>query len=136
MRLPASSTLPCAAAALALLIAGCGSSSSEQTTGGGETGGGAATISKAPSGLSEQKCVDKALDPPEVVVIGTGTSCAEGRATVSAWTHKLSCSSPSGASRYACSVGKLRCLGTTTDRGTVVNCSRQGRSISFAVKPG
>jgi hypothetical protein len=51
------------------------------------------------------------------------------------WTRNHSCSSPSGASRYACTIGKLRCLGTTTDRGILVNCSRQGRSISFVVKP-
>ena len=124
-----------AAALAALAIAGCGSSSEDTAstpTGLGPPG--SATTSTAPSGIHTKACVDEDLDPPEILVIGG--NCAEGKRTVAAWTGKRSCSSPPGASRYACTVGKLRCVAASTDRGLAVSCSRPNLSISFIAKRG
>jgi hypothetical protein len=119
------------ALALAVAIAGCGSSSSETTssTPSGPGPPGEATSSTAPSGLSTKGCKDNSLDPPEIVAIGG--SCAEGRRTVAGWERNDACAAPEGASHSSCTVGKLRCIGTVTDRGLLVNCARPGRSISF-----
>jgi hypothetical protein len=119
------------ALALAVAIAGCGSSSSEDTssTPSGLGPPGEATSSTAPSGVSTKGCKDDSLDPPEIVVIGG--SCAEGRRTVAAWGQNDSCKVAKNASHSSCTVGKLRCIGTVTDRGLLVNCARPARSISF-----
>jgi hypothetical protein len=120
-------------ALLALLAAGCGSSSDDTaTTPTDLPPPGSATTSNAPSGVRTDACVDDSLDPPEVVVIGG--SCGLGRRTAAAWQGKASCHSPSGASRFACTVGKLRCLGVSTDRGIAVSCSRPNLSIAFVGK--
>ena len=118
-----------AALVAAAAIAGCGCSSEETSS--TATGGpaGSATTLTAPSGVRTKACVDQSLDQPEIVVIGT--SCAEARRVVSAWEGRDACAVLDGASHSACSLGKLRCFGTVTDRGLAVNCSRAGRSISF-----
>src|SRR4029077_2132704 len=110
MRTAGHSKLPLAAFAAviaamvtALAIAGCGSSSDDTSS--TETGlgpPGSSTTSTAPSGIHTKACVDEDLDPPEIVVIGG--SCGDGKRTVAAWEGKSSCSSPAGASRYACTV--------------------------------
>jgi hypothetical protein len=123
-----------AALVIAMAMTGCGSSGGGMSsTGEGSGGPGEATTSTAPSGIHTTACVDEALEPPEVVVIGA--SCGEARRTVAAWEAKGSCSSPEGASHSACTIGRLRCIGTSTDRGIAVNCSRPNSSISFIEKP-
>lgn len=116
-------------------VAGCGGSSGESSS--TETGlepPGSATTSTAPSGIRTKTCVDERLDPPEVVVIGG--SCAPARQTVTGWEAKAACYSPAGASRFACTVGNLRCIGAATARGIAVNCSRPKLSISFLSRRG
>lgn len=131
--------LPVVAIAL-VAIAGCGGSSENTATEGAsttETGlgpPGSGTTSTAPSGVRTKTCNDDRLDPPEVVVIGG--SCGQGKQTVTGWEAKVACYSPAGASRFACTVGKLRCVGTETERGIAVNCSRPELSISFLSRRG
>lgn len=126
--------LPVLAVAL-VAAAGCGSSEGTSTTP-AETGQepGPATTSNSPPGVRTKACADQRLDPPEVVVVGAG--CAQGKQTVTGWEAKSACRSPSGGSRYSCTVGGLRCLGTRTERGIAVNCSRPQLSISFTGKAG
>jgi hypothetical protein len=121
-------------------LAGCGSSTGGTTGTSGEGGAGsettapppsAATSPGAPPGVTVKTCSDDLTEPPGVRV--TGASCAEGRATVAAWTGKQACFSPEGASRHACTVGSYRCIAAATDRGIAANCARPGRSISFVV---
>jgi hypothetical protein len=126
--------LPVVAIAL-VTVAGCGGSS--EGTSSTETGlapPGSAATSNAPSGVRTKACTDERLNPPEIVVIGG--SCDQGRQTVTGWEAKAACYSPAGASRYACTVGKLRCMGTETERGIAVNCSRPQLSISFLSRRG
>jgi hypothetical protein len=141
MPIAAHNRFPLALALVALLaLAGCGSSSS----GGGSTAQPAtepsATTSTAPSGeegpvgARAQSCPDGSVVAPGLRV--TGASCAKGRATVAAWQGESSCSSPAGASRFACTVAGLRCLGVATDRGVVVSCAGPGRSVSFVTRRG
>jgi hypothetical protein len=129
--------LPVVAIAL-FAVAGCGGSSDgTSTTSGAETipgPPGSATSSNAPPGIRTKSCADERLNPPEVVVIGGG--CAQGKQTVTGWEAKSACYSPAGASRFACTVGKLRCVGTKTERGIAVNCSRPQLSISFLSRRG
>jgi hypothetical protein len=130
VRIPAHLRLPLAALAAAVLLIGCGSSSGDSSstqTGLGPPG--ETTGSTAPSGVSTKGCKDDSLDPPEIVAIGS--SCAEGRRTVGAWERSGACDLAENASHSSCTVGKLRCIGTVTDRGLLVNCSRPGHSISF-----
>jgi hypothetical protein len=122
-------------------LAGCGSSTGGSTGTGGEGGSGSETTAPPPSattspgappGVTVKSCSDNRAEPPGVRVVGA--SCAEGRATVAAWTHTTSCSLSKGASHSACTVGRYRCIATVTDRGIAANCARPGRSISFVVK--
>jgi hypothetical protein len=131
--------LPLVAIAV-VAVAGCGGSSGGGTSG-EETSPatalpppGSGTTSNAPSGIKTKTCADARLDPPEVVVIGG--SCAQGKQTVAGWEAKAACYSPAGASRFACTVGKLRCMGTKTERGIAVNCARPQLSISFLSRRG
>lgn len=127
-----------AVVAFALIaLAGCGGSSEGTSTTGSATipgPPGSATTSNAPPGIQTKSCTDERLNPPEVVVIGGG--CTQGRQTVTGWEGKSACYSPAGASRFACTVGKLRCVGTETERGIAVNCSRPQLSISFLSRRG
>jgi hypothetical protein len=129
--------LPFVAFAL-VAVAGCGGSSEGTSTTGAETGlnppGSGATTSNAPPGIETKACTDERLNPPEIVVIGG--SCAQGKQTVAGWEAKTACYSPAGASRFACTVGKVRCVGTRTERGIAVNCSRPQLSISFLSRRG
>jgi hypothetical protein len=120
-------------------LAGCGSSTGGTTGTSGEAGSGttapppsATTSSGAPPGVTVKTCSDDLTELPGVRVVGA--SCAEGRATVAAWTHTTSCSLSKDASHSACTVGRYRCIATATDRGIAANCARPGRSISFVVK--
>jgi len=126
--------LPVVAIAL-VAVAGCGGSSEGTTT--TETAlppPGSGTSSTAPSGIRTKACTDERLDPPEIVVIGG--SCGQGKQTVTGWEAKAACYSPAGASRFACTVGKLRCMGIETERGIAVNCARPQLSISFLSRRG
>jgi hypothetical protein len=126
--------LPVLAIAL-LSAAGCGGSSEATTT--TETGlgpPGSGTAPTAPAGVRTKTCTDERLDPPEVVVIGG--SCDQGKQAVTGWEAKAACYSQPGGSRFACTVGKLRCQGLETDRGIAVNCARPQLSISFLSRRG
>jgi hypothetical protein len=118
-----------------LAAAGCGGSSeatTSTTTTTTETGlgpPGSGTTPAAPGGVRTKTCTDESLDSPEVVVIGG--SCGQGKQAVAGWEAKGDCYSPAGASRFACTVGKLRCQGLQTERGIAVNCARPQLSISF-----
>lgn len=133
-------------AALLLLtgasLGGCGSSGQTAPSGAptsspsGSRAGHAhrpgATTSTAPAGLAVKSCPYSGLRPPEVRTFEL--SCAEGRAVAAQWLGKRSCSSPPGASRYSCTVRRLRCLGTSTERGIAVVCARPGHTVVF-LKP-
>jgi hypothetical protein len=106
-------------------LAGCGSSSPESTTNGG-SGEAVTSGAKAPASASVKSCPSE-----QIPVRVAGASCAEGRATVTAWTGTRSCQPASGASHSACTIGRFRCIATATGRGLAVNCSGPGRSISF-----
>jgi hypothetical protein len=116
---------PCAALLAAAALAACGSSSQGQST--REAPG--ATSSTTPSQQLARVCHVAGLEPPEVRVVGV--SCARGRRTVKAWRREPACAPPAGASRSACSVSGLRCLGTVTESGLAVSCAGPGRAISF-----
>jgi hypothetical protein len=134
--------VPLVLIALALaLLAGCGSSSDE----GGESGTGTpgaraqppaadAGGPSAPIGASVRSCGIPSSDAE--ALRATGISCDQARRVAHSWEQRSSCSSPPGASRTSCLTRSYRCLGTRTDRGIVVSCSRKGRSIGFVVREG
>jgi hypothetical protein len=116
----------------AALLAGCGGSSS--TSGGSvpteATRGGAAT---GPAGASARSCESGAGDADDL--LAAGVSCARARQVLYGWQRAGSCAPPAGASRSSCASGPYRCLGTRTDRGIAVSCSRPGESIGFVAEP-
>ncbi len=117
------------ALAAAALIAGCGSSGNDTTSAPEPIK--RAGASGAPIGSSVKRC------PTAGVLTGlrvSGVGCEAGVAVMSSWNFPR-CRPAKGESRSACSVRRYRCLSVRTDRGTAVNCSRPGRSISFLWKP-
>jgi hypothetical protein len=119
-----------------IALAGCGSSggTTESNTGSGsQTGGPPASesTSNAPPGASVTSCPNNSVSKSPIRV--AGASCDEGQATVEAWSHTHSCIRPSMTARSSCSAGRYRCLSVRTERSIAVNCSRQGRSVSFRI---
>ena len=136
MRIPGPNTMVLALLAIAVAVAaaGCGSSSDE-TTGASETTAPPASTStsttpeqEAPIGARAKSCEAGGLSG-EVRV--TGVSCELGRSLVAGWYKDSACSSPKGASRTSCRLGKFTCLGAVTDRGVAVACAAPGRSVAF-----
>ncbi len=119
------------ALAAAALLAGCGSSSSEQSRTRTQEPPAARTPA-APVGASTRSCETYAVDASALRV--TGASCREGRRVLYGWSRHSACSTPTGASRPACTIRDYRCLGARTARGTAVSCAQAGRSISFVAK--
>ncbi len=118
-----------------IALAGCGSSS--ETTGStssSETGAPPASqsTSKAPLGASVKSCPNQIVSKTPIRV--AGASCAEGQATVEAWSKTHSCVRPSTSARSSCSAGGYRCLSTRTEQAIAVNCARSGRSVSFRIE--
>jgi hypothetical protein len=120
--------------ALTMLGAGCGSSGDETHPEGtaGESPGAAtesapSPSSEAPPGVRARKCGPK--------IRATGVDCATAEAVAGEWEGEQSCQPKAGASRFSCSLGPYRCIGTVTGRGRAVFCARAGRSIVFATKP-
>jgi hypothetical protein len=120
--------VPAAVLALvaAVLVAGCGGSSSQE--------GSTATAPIAPIGAAAKSCEAFATDVE--ALRATAIPCDQARQVMYGWQREGSCSLPSGASRNSCLTRSYRCLGTRTDRGVAVSCSRAGESIAFVVKPG
>lgn len=52
----------------------------------------------------------------------------------SAFERSRDCRTPSGASRWGCSVGSYRCQGVVTGRGWSVSCAKPGESIAFLIR--
>jgi hypothetical protein len=130
------SVLAVLAAAAAIAAAGCGSSADEtaETT----PAAPAATTSTTPGGQQAPRGVratpcDGGSNSAEIRV--TGVSCKLGRDLVAGWYEDSACSSPAGASRTSCRVGRFTCLGASADRGIAVTCAGPGRSVSFIGKP-
>lgn len=125
--------------ALAAATSGCGSSDggsgygSRDSTEDSPTA--TATTPDAPPGASARNCEETAAGTDELRVTGIG--CDVGLRVVAAWAAKPSCSTPTGGSRFSCSVNDgYRCLGTNTERGVAVSCARPGASASFVAKSG
>ena len=120
------------AVAVAVTAVGCGSSSDETTGASGTAAPPASTSStpgqEAPIGVRARSC-GGAGSSGEVRV--TGVSCDLGRSLVAGWYKENACSSPKGASRTSCRLGKFICLGAVTDRGVAVTCVSPGRSVAF-----
>jgi hypothetical protein len=112
------------------LLAGCGGSSSKGT---GSTAPGVHT-STAPAGASVHAC--------PLAITGTRglrateVSCHEAQKVAVVWLGDSGCAAAPDASHSACSVRGYRCIGTATDRGLAVSCSRPGRAVSFTVRRG
>lgn len=117
--------------ALALLLAalnGCGGSSE----GSGSTTSPGASSSTSPAGASVHACP---LDVGGVKGLrATAVSCGEAQRLAGAWLHSSGCAASPGASHSACTVRGYRCIGTATDRGLSVSCSRPGRAVSFTFR--
>ncbi|MGZ8665586.1 MAG: hypothetical protein ACXWZM_00590 [Solirubrobacterales bacterium] len=125
---PAATALAIALAA-ASMLAGCGSSGGETTSAPeplkrADTSGG-------PIGAAVRRCPTAGVLTRLRV---SGLSCQKGAVVMSSWNFPR-CRPAQGESRSACTVRRYRCLSVRTDRGTAVNCSRPGRSISFLWKP-
>ncbi len=116
---------------LALLLAalsGCGGSSGKT----GATTSPGASSSTSPAGASVRACP---LDAGGVKRLrATGVSCGEAQSLAAAWRRSSGCPAAPGSSHSACTVRGYRCIGTVTDRGLAVSCSRPGRAVSFAFR--
>jgi hypothetical protein len=115
----------------AVLLAGCGDSSTETGSSRTETMTQVAP-NRAPVGASAKSCDAYSTDAE--FLRATGIPCDQARQVMSGWRHERSCSLPRGASRNSCLTRSYRCLGTRTDRGVAVSCSRQGQSIAFTAR--
>jgi len=69
-------------------------------------------------------------------VRATGVGCDTARRVVAAWASDEACSTPTGESRYSCSVDGYRCLGAMSEHRIAVSCARQGSSVSFLARRG
>jgi hypothetical protein len=118
---------------VAIFAAGCGSSDSGEGTSTQQNQGEATnSTATAPAGATTRSCESGTNGVAELRV--TGVDCSTGKAVVATWSHKPSCASPAGASRFSCAAGDYRCLGAATDRGIAVGCARPNRSIAFVAK--
>jgi hypothetical protein len=124
-----------AVAAIALAAAGCGSSSDETGTAANPPASNSTTPGgqKAPVGVRAKSCTIGRASGGVLRV--TGVSCELGRSVVAGWYKDSACSSPQGASRTSCKLGKFTCLGAATDSGLAVSCAGPGRSVSFIGRP-
>jgi hypothetical protein len=126
---------PLVVVALAVaLLAGCGGSSPDEGSMRTREQAPPSSPSTGPVGAAAQSCDTHAADVEGLRV--TGVSCQLGRRVMYGWQRESSCSSPSSASRVACTTRSYRCLGARTDRGTAVSCARAGQSIAFIAKRG
>jgi hypothetical protein len=130
--------LAAVAVALTALAIGCGSDGSGSGYGSrdstAEQPTATATTPPAPPGATARDCGRTTVAGTEGLRV-TGIGCDVGRGVVAAWTRTRSCSTPAGASRYACTVHEdFRCLGASADGGIAVSCSRPGGSLSFIAK--
>ena len=119
----------------AALLAGCGSDDEESTAPQGtESGATTSTTpqSSGPAGAAVQACTIDSVGLEDLRV--TGVACGAGQQVAVGWMHGASCAKPQGGSRFACTVGGYRCLGTSAERGIAVSCARPGRSIAFIAK--
>lgn len=115
-------------AVLLAALGGCGGSSGES----GSTTSPGSSSSTSPAGASVRACpVD--VGGVEGLRAG-GVSCGEAQRLAGAWRHYAGCAATPGASHSACTVGGYRCIGTVTDRGLAVSCSRPGRAVSFTFR--
>jgi hypothetical protein len=115
-------------------LAGCGSSSDDESQTRARKA--PAATSTAPIGATAEGCGNTTVAGTSGLRV-TGVGCAVGRGVVAVWSNKRACSTPSGASRYSCTVNDgYRCLGADTDRGIAVSCAQKGLSISFVAKRG
>jgi hypothetical protein len=117
--------------ALAFLLAalgGCGGSSGES----GSTAAPKARSSTSPAGAAVRVC------PLDVDGIGglraTNLSCGEAQRLAGSWRRSSRCAAAAGGSHSACTVRGYRCIGTATDRGLAVSCSRPGRAVAFTFR--
>jgi len=124
---------------VAVTGAGCGSGDSEPSQTAASTQGATETQAateelegSAPAGAEARGCRGGGADVSDLRV--TGIDCATGQAVAAVWSGNASCASPSGGSRFACSVRGYRCLGAATERGIAVGCARPGRSIAFVAR--
>lgn len=119
----------------AAAVAGCGSSGDDSSGSTRTEKTATAATPEAPPGASVRNCEGTVAGTEGVRVTGIG--CGVARGVVAAWAGKAGCSSPSGSSRLSCAVYRgYRCLGTVTDRGVSVSCSRPGSSIAFLAHRG
>lgn len=122
---------PILALLLLAALSGCGGSSSEES---GSTASPGAHTSTSPAGASAHSCP---LDVDGVKGLrATGVSCADAQRLAGAWRRDAGCAASPGASHSACTVSGYRCIGTVTDRGLSVSCSRPGRSVAFSFRRG
>lgn len=115
-----------AVALIALFVAGCGSSESGSSSGKRSQGG------QAPAGANARSCA--ASMPGVSELRATGAACSVAAQVVGAWAAERGCTLTARASRSACTVGRYRCLATTSEHGLAVSCAHTGRSISFVAR--
>jgi len=116
-----------------LAVVGCGSSGSPGTGSGGTTSTSPAS-GRAPAGAAAHGCPASLHGVGELRAVGA--RCATAAEVAASWAAEKGCTPAAKASRSACTVGRYRCLVTSTDRGLAVGCARPGRSISFVARRG
>lgn len=115
-----------AAALIGLFATGCGSSESESSS------DEAPQSRPAPPGANARSCTVSVRGVSELRA--TGAVCSTAAEVAAAWAAERGCKLAAKASRGACTVGRYRCLATTSERGLAVSCARPGRSISFVFR--
>jgi hypothetical protein len=130
-------------ATVALALASCGDSDESTTEPGAEgtapqeqapPATATQSVGTAPIGAQAKTC--KTGAPALTGLRATGVDCRVARRVMFAWADAgTRCRPTPNESRSACSVQGYRCLavtvGTESGGGNAVNCSAQGRSISF-----
>ena len=118
---------------IAALIGGCGSDESSHSTAPEQAQESGSEAPAAPVGVRVRVCK---VGGEFALMRVTNVACGAGAKVASGWSGGSNCRPQPGQLRSACTVGKYRCLATTTGQGISVTCARRGRSIAFFARPG